>query len=123
MQLRFRDNFFRFWSTFVLPLRHVAELRGPEEEAAVEPRLGVYAGRVFGESLVAELVLRLASAGVVGVRPVEAGPWWRGGAEIDYVIREPGRAEAFSRRSGRRSLCAGLGACSRASRRGPGPRG
>ena len=96
VQLRFRDNFFRFWFTFVLPLRHVAELRGPEEAAkTVEAGLELYAGRVFSESLVAELALRLAAGRVVGVRPVEAGPWWKGGVEIDYVVREPGRATAF----------------------------
>ena len=96
VQLRFRDNFFRFWFTFVLPLRHVAELRGPEEAAAiVESRLELYAGRVFSESIIAELALRLAAARVIDVRPVEAGPWWRGGTEIDYVVREPGRATAF----------------------------
>ncbi len=96
VQLRFRDNYFRFWFTFVLPLRHVAELRGPEEAARLaEEGLAAYAGRVFSESVVAELALRMTASGVVPVKPVEHGPWWRGDAEIDYVVREPGNATAF----------------------------
>ncbi len=95
-RLDFRDNYFRFWFTFVYRLRHLLEA-GLVEEAVehVEEGLPAYMGAVY-ESLIRELLPALYRAGLVPVRPVEVGAWWSRRAEVDVVAREPGRATAFA---------------------------
>ena len=96
VQLRFRDNFFRFWFSFILPLRSLIE-SGAVEKArrAILGELDSYMGRAFEETIVPQLAARMVERGILPLEPRQAGPWWRRGAEIDLVLRSPGRATAF----------------------------
>ncbi|BES81723.1 ATP-binding protein [Pyrodictium abyssi] len=96
VQLRFRDNFFRFWFSFILPLRSLIE-SGAVEKArrAILGELDSYMGRAFEETIVPQLAARMVERGILPLEPRQAGPWWRRGMEIDLVLRSPGRATAF----------------------------
>ena len=96
VQLRFQDNFFRFWFTYTLPLRTYLET-GDTRKAleAVKGSIDQYMGRVFEETVVPQLALKLVEKGLIPVRPLETGPWWKAGIDIDLVIRSPGQATVF----------------------------
>ena len=54
-----------------------------------------YMGGVFEETVVPQLALKLVEKGLIPVRPLETGPWWKAGIDIDLVIRSPGQATVF----------------------------
>ena len=96
VHIRFRDNFFRFWFTFILPLRSLIE-SGAAEKArkSILEGLDSYMGKAFEETIAPQLATRMIASGVLPVEPREVGPWWHKGVEVDLVIRNPGKATVF----------------------------
>ncbi|BES80498.1 ATP-binding protein [Pyrodictium abyssi] len=94
-RLRFRDSYFQFYFGVLVGLQSLVEA-GYTGEAVEEAlrRLDDYAARVF-ERWVEESLPELYRSGAVPVKPVEHGPWWHRGMEIDLVVREPERRAAF----------------------------
>ena len=89
-RLRFRDSYFQFYFGVLVGLQSLVEADYTEE--AVEEalrRLDDYAVRVF-ERWVEESLPELYRSGAVPMKPVEHGPWWHRGMEIDG--REGARA-------------------------------
>ena len=96
VQIRFKDNFFRFWFKFILPLRSLIE-SGAIEKArdAISRELDGYMGRAFEETIAPQLAIRMIDRGLIPVEPRQLGPWWHRNLEIDLVVRSPGKATAF----------------------------
>ena len=93
VQVRFADNYFRFWFTFVKPYQGLIEGGlGEDVLKIIESRWGEYMGSVF-EDAVAEMVPELRRAGVIKVLPLKYGRWWHKGEEIDLVIAGEGEAQ------------------------------
>ena len=90
-----RDPYFLFYFNTATWARSLVE-RGLVEEAVEETAKTVrrLAPLVF-EQWLREHVVDLYSAGIIPVKPVETGPWWHRGEEIDLVVREPGRKTCF----------------------------
>ncbi len=91
----FRDHYFRFWFTYILPLRPLVEA-GQAGEAVDTVLRGMdrYVSTTF-EQVVEESLPELRKAGAVPTKPVQHGPWWHRGEEIDLVVREPGVSTTF----------------------------
>lgn len=95
VRLKFKDNYFRFWFTYIYRLRNLLEA-GYVDEAVryILESFNGYLSRVF-EDVILELAPKLYGERLLPVKPVEAGGWWHKDAEIDAVVREPGKATAF----------------------------
>ncbi len=91
----FRDHYFRFWFTYILPLRPLVEAgRTKEAVDTVLRGMDSYVSTTF-EQVVEESLPELHDAGAVPTKPVQRGPWWHRGEEIDLVVREPGASTTF----------------------------
>ncbi len=91
----FRDHYFRFWFTYILPLKPlVATGRADEAVDIVMRGIDRYVSAAF-EQVVEESLPELRDAGAVPTRPIQHGPWWYRGEEIDLVVREPGVSTTF----------------------------
>ena len=96
VRLRFRDNFFRFWFSFILPARSLIEAGASEKvRETIHERIDAYMGKAFEETILPQIAAKMIEAGIIPVKPIEAGPWWHRGTEIDLVLRDTGRATAF----------------------------
>ncbi len=91
----FRDHYFRFWFRYVQPMRHLIEL-GHARDAIkhILQTIDSHTSTTF-ESVVEESLPELFKLGAVPTRPLQHGPWWHRGEEIDLVIREPGQSATF----------------------------
>ncbi len=86
VQVRFADNYFRFWFTYVKPHQGVLEASLVDEVlGTIKSTWHQYMGTVL-EDVVLESVPELRRAGIVKPRPERYGKWWRGGDEIDLVV-------------------------------------
>ncbi len=95
VKLEFKDNYFRFWFTYIYKLRSLLEAYLLEEALNhIIGTLNNYLSKVF-ERLCLELLPDLYKYGALPVKPVEIGRWWSKEAEIDIIARNPGRASAF----------------------------
>ncbi len=93
VQVRFADNYFRFWFSFVKPYQGLIEAGLSEDVLKIiEGRWSQYMGSVL-EDAVMDIVPELRRAGVIKVLPVKYGRWWRKGEEIDLVIVGEGEAQ------------------------------
>lgn len=93
--LEFKDNYFRFWFTYTYKLRSLLEAGYIEEAVShILETFDNYLSKVFERTLL-ELTPALHASGLLPVRPVEAGRWWHKDAEIDVVVRDPGKSAAF----------------------------
>ena len=93
VQVRFADNYFRFWFSFVKPYQGLIEA-GLREDVLkiIEGKWGQYMGSVL-EDAVMDMVPELRRAGVIKVLPIKYGRWWRKGEEIDLVVVGEGEAQ------------------------------
>jgi len=95
VKIGFKDNYFRFWFTYIYRLRSLLEAYLLDEALDyILSTLDQYLSKVF-EKLCSELLPELYKHNIVPVRPVEKGSWWGKQAEIDIIVREPGKATAF----------------------------
>ncbi len=95
-RLYIRDPYFRFW--FTIAPRIASLVEAGYTSRAVEAAARLVRERLLGPTLqqvVEEHLPELHAAGAVPTRPVEHGPWWRGGDEIDIVVRDPGASTTF----------------------------
>lgn len=91
----FRDNYFRFWFSRVQPVRHLIEAGGVEEAInAVLRHIDEFTGPAFQE-IVTESIPELIKHKAITTEPLQSGPWWHKGEEIDLVIRDPGNRASF----------------------------
>ncbi len=96
VKLRFKDNYFRFWFTYVHPARSLIEAGAWKDvRNAVLSTLNSYVSRAFEETILPQIAAKLVEQEIIRFKPLEAGPWWHRGIEIDYVMRSPGKASAF----------------------------
>lgn len=95
VKLRFKDNYFRFWFTYIYKLRSLLESGFIEEAYThISDSLNQYLAKIF-EDLVMELVPSLYRVGLVKSKPVQMGSWWHKNLEIDTVVRDPGKSTTF----------------------------
>lgn len=93
VQVRFADNYFRFWFSFVKPYQGLIEAGLCEDVLKIiEGKWGQYMGSVL-EDAVMDMVPELRRAGVIKVLPIKYGRWWRKGEEIDLVVMGEGEAQ------------------------------
>jgi len=93
VQVRFADNYFRFWFSFVKPYQGLIEAGlGEEVLKVIDTGWSQYMGSVF-EDAVMEMVPELRRAGVIKVIPAKYGRWWRKGDEIDLIAVGEGEAQ------------------------------
>ncbi len=86
VQVRFADNYFRFWFTFIKPHQGLIEAGlGDEVLEIIKDRWGQYMGSVL-EDAVLEIIPELRKVGVIKVTPARYGRWWHKGEEIDLVV-------------------------------------
>ncbi len=91
----FTDHYFRFWFRYVQPMRHLIEVGRVEEVIEhVLRTIDTYVSRAF-EGVVEESLPELWAARAVPTKPIQHGPWWHRGEEIDVVVREPGVSATF----------------------------
>ncbi len=95
VRLEIRDNYFRFWFTYVYKLRSMLEYGYIDEALAyIRKTFNDYMSRVF-ENIVEELTLPMYATGVIKTKPIEVGKWWHKGLEIDLIVRDPGTSSTF----------------------------
>jgi len=95
-RLWIRDPYFRFALTVTPRVQSLVEAGYRDKAVEIASRL--VRERLMGPTLqqvVEEHVPELHEIGVIPTRPVEKGSWWRGDAEIDIVVREPGVSTSF----------------------------
>lgn len=91
----FRDHYFRFWFRYVQPMRHLIELGHVGEVVEhILRTIDSHASTTF-EAVVEESLPELFKLGAVPTKPLQHGPWWYRGEEIDLVVREPGESATF----------------------------
>jgi len=92
----FRDDYYRFWFTYVLPNRHALELgRGFSRVADhVLRTIDSYSAQTF-RRIVEDHLQELHMLGAVPTEPLRYGPWWLRGEEIDAVVINPGNRHRF----------------------------
>lgn len=91
----FIDHYFRFWFRYVQPMRHLIEVgRAGEVVEHVMRTIDEHVPPAF-EQVVEESLPELWAMGAVPTRPIQHGPWWHKGEEIDIVVREPGSSATF----------------------------
>lgn len=89
VQVRFADNYFRFWFTFIKPHQGLIEAGlGEEVLKTIKQGWATYMGQIL-EDAVTEMLPDLIRAGLVKAVPSEYGRWWHKGEEIDLVIVGP----------------------------------
>jgi len=94
VELRFADNYFRFWFTHVKPYLGLLEAGLREEVlSAVRSTWSSYMGIVLEDAL-RDSVVELRRAGIIKPKPVRSGRWWYKGEEIDLVVWD-GEAAQF----------------------------
>lgn len=95
VKISFRDNYFRFWFTYIYKLRSLLEA-GYIEEAYmhIKETLNKYLGQVF-EDVIMEMIPRLHETKIIKTRPIEIGRWWHKDMEIDIIVRDPGKSTTF----------------------------
>ncbi len=95
-QLAIKDPFFAYWLTVTPRVQSLVEAGLTTKAATVAKRL--VEERLLGpvlEKILQDHLPELNEAGLIPVTPVEHGPWWARGEEIDIVVRDPGHAAAF----------------------------
>lgn len=91
----FRDNYFRFWFKYVLPHRHLIELGGVNEVINYVLRsIDSYTSITF-QQIIEDSLLELHRVGVIPSTPLQYGPWWHKGEEIDLIVKDPGKSTTF----------------------------
>ena len=86
VQVRFADNYFRFWFTYVKPHQGILEAGLIDEVLeTIKSSWQHYMGMVL-EDVILESIAELRRAGIVKPRPEKYGRWWRSGDEIDLVV-------------------------------------
>ena len=95
VKLYFKDNYFRFWFTYIYKLRSLLE-SGFIEEAYTHilDGLNQYLSKIF-EDLIIELVPSLYRTGTIKSKPIQVGRWWHKDLEIDTIVRDPGKSTTF----------------------------
>jgi len=95
VKLYFKDNYFRFWFTYIYKLRSLLE-SGFVEEAYTHilGSLNRYLSKIF-EDLIIELVPSLYGTGTIKSKPIQVGRWWHKDLEIDTIVRDPGKSTTF----------------------------
>jgi len=93
--LDFKDNYFRFWFSYIYKYRSMLE-SGLIDEAIEEivDTFNTYLSKIF-EKLVIEIIPLMFKAKLIPVKPVEIGRWWHKDIEIDCIIRKPGKMTGF----------------------------
>jgi len=92
----FRDDYYRFWFTYVLPNRHALELgRGLSRIAEhVLRTVDSYAAQTF-QRIVGDHLQELYMLGASPIEPLRYGLWWHWGGETDIVVINPGESASF----------------------------
>ena len=89
------DDYFRFWFRYILKLRsHIEAGYTDEAKAHIMETIDQHAAETFVR-FVKQHLPELHRLNIVKPIPVEHGPWWHRGMEIDLVVRELGKATAF----------------------------
>jgi len=93
--LDFKDNYFRFWFSYIYKYRSMLE-SGLIDETIEEivDTFNIYLSKIF-EKLVIEIIPLMFKAKLIPVKPVEIGRWWHKDIEIDCIIRKPGKMTGF----------------------------
>jgi len=95
-QLAIKDPFFAYWLTVTPRVQSLVE--AGLRDKAVETAKRLVEERLLGpvlEKILQDHLPELHDAGLIPVTPIEHGPWWARGEEIDIVVRDPGHAAAF----------------------------
>lgn len=91
----FTDHYFRFWFRYVQPMRHLIEVGRTDEVIKYVLRtIDAHTSAAF-EAIVEDTLPELHALGAVPTRPIQHGPWWHKGEEIDIVVRDPGNSATF----------------------------
>lgn len=94
-QIVFKDNYYRFWFTYITRLRSLIEAGYTQKVIDIILReIDSYAAKPF-EQVVQQTIPELYSYGVIETKPLQVGSWWKKNLEIDIVIREPGKSATF----------------------------
>ncbi len=86
VHIRFRDNYFRFWFTYVKPFQGLLELG--EIDHVLEHIRGtwsLYMGHVFRD-IVEEIAVFMYRNGLLKTKPLNIGRWWYKDLEIDLIV-------------------------------------
>lgn len=95
VKLQFKDNYFRFWFTYPYKLRTLLETGYVEENLNhILETFNNYLSHVF-EDVITEITSLLHQHGLIETKPVQVGKWWHKDAEIDAIVREPGKSTTF----------------------------
>ncbi len=91
----FRDPYFLFWFKYIHKLRRQIELGYTDDVVNyLLERIDEHVSHIF-TGFIEDHIIELNKLGLIEARPVEHGPWWYKGYEIDLVIREPGKITVF----------------------------
>ena len=91
----FKDHYFRFWFKYIHTLRRQIELGYTDEVVDyLMDRIDEHTSQSFTQ-FIEDHLMEFNKLDILEARPVEYGPWWYKGYEIDLVIREPGRTTVF----------------------------
>ena len=95
VKVLFKDNYFRFWFTYIYKLRSLLEIGYIDEAFSyIKENLDQYISRIF-EDTVVEIIPSLYRAGLIKTRPIQVGKWWYKNMEIDAIVRDPGKTTTY----------------------------
>ncbi len=86
--LRFNDQYFRFWFSYIRKLRNTLENGMISEGVSyILSNYNHYLGETF-ENVVKDLLYDLYKLNFIETKPLEFGRWWHKDSEIDFVIKD-----------------------------------
>ncbi len=94
-RIYFTDQYFRFWFRYVQPMRHLIEVgRTDDVIKHILRTIDTHTSAAF-ETVVEESLPELHALGAIPTSPIQHGPWWHKGEEINLVVRDPGNSATF----------------------------